>query len=104
MAYFYNYHVDPDIIMDIYMMGYYKAEQLGDVRLAEETHEHECHTNHPYLDSAYRQKYEEPEELAITNFFLTNGDIKIEVTEEGLGELLNRLQIEDIDWKNKENN
>jgi hypothetical protein len=100
--YFYNYHVDPDLIMDIYMMGYYKAEQLGDHVLAEETHRHECQINYVYLDQAFRQKYEEPE-IQVTNFVDFHG-IQIKTTDAGLDSLLKAIEADqDIQW-NKENN
>lgn len=103
--YFYNYHVFPGLICEIYEMGYYKAEQKGDLALAEETHLHECHTNHPYLDARYMEiDAIEAEELQVTHFVNCEG-ITIQTTDAGLDSLLRALNATDeIKWNNEETN
>lgn len=100
--YFYNYHVDPDLIVSIYEVGYEVGCREGNPDLLEETHKHECGTNEPYLDAAYRNKYPD-EEVTVTHFVNCDG-ITIQTTDAGLDSLLRALEAnDDIQW-NKENN
>lgn len=97
--YFYNYHVDPDLIMSIYEVAEERGMATNDLALLEETHNHMCQINEPYLDAAFRAKYEEAEELAITNFDYHG--ITIKVTDGNLDSLLRAIEAnEDIQWNN----